>query len=610
MKLICSYVFIILIPIIFFSGYLFNEMYENTITETTRKNEYMLEIEKTNIVNSIEIIERTAQVVVSDKGAVKEYLESDEDVGASFLIEFKNKTFNFLESLLYSNPNIENIRIYTNNPYVTEIYPIIFNESRTLSKPWVKEVNNKNGLVLWDINNNEKDVIKRYDRSFSNMETYVMLLREIKNRDGSHNGILEIDIPLSHFFSKAFSSVQDRDSQMLVIDRKGLIYTNEKADIFNHIGVAEIQQEFNKHNGSKESSYSFTHNGEPYIYIQTYIEQMDLHVLNIVSLAKPISDINRTRNSIIVTTIVLITLLSVITYFLHSMIFKKLRILRDSMKKVRKGNFSIDFDIKGTDEVGELANHFRLMLRRINELIVDAVNKQATFKEAELKSLKNQIDSHFLYNTLENLKMMAEIEQQFEISDALTSLGGMMRYSLQWTSSHVRLQDEISHIQNYIAIMNVRYDGSLGLTLNIPPDFLQQELPKMSLQPLVENAVKYGMMTMRNRNLLITINVFVQGDNLIIEMIDNGSGIPEDKLRAVNAMIHMDDADYQRMRNQLPLAERGEGGIGLRNVNQRIRMQYGKEFGIQMESQEGSFTQVHLTMPYIILTTGGEHIDA
>ena len=610
-KLIFSYVLIILIPIIIFSVYLFNEMYQNTIMETTRKNEYMLEIEKTNIMNNIEVMQSTAQVPISKYGDVMNLILTEEEPNTQYFIEFNNTAFKTMEKLLYSNPNIANIRIYTNNPFVIEMNPIIFRESRIANKPWLKSVIAKGGFDYWDINVNEVNVIKRVDvGNMDETETYVMLLREIKNLDGSHNGILEVDMLLADFFSKALSNLQEPDSQMLDFDRNGKVYTNEQADIFNRVTIDRIREHYAQNVNSTESSFSFTEGGTPYLAIQTYIEPLEVHVLNIVSLANSLSDISATRNMIIATMFILIVLLSIITYFLHSLILKKLRILRDSIKKARRGNFAVEFDIRGTDEVGELAYHFRLMLRQINELIVDAVNKQATFKEAELKSLKNQIDSHFLYNTLENLKMMAEIEQQYAISDALTSLGSMMRYSLKWTSNHVRLQDEITHIQNYIAIMNVRYDGLLTLEINIPQELLQQELPKMSLQPIVENAVKHGMQESRNERLLISINAFLQGDNLRIEIIDDGSGIDAEQLALVNRVIRMDDGDYQRFRSQLPRAQQEEGGIGLRNVDQRMVMHYGKDYGLRVESGKGRFTAVSLTMPYIILTTGEVTHDA
>lgn len=608
-KLIVSYVIIILIPIVIFSWYLFNQMYTSTIAGTTRSSEYMLETEKNNILNKIEGMESTAQIVASDK-SVKKLLESTEEPDVSTLIDFKEFPFQNLQNLIISNPSLS-IRVFTPNPHVPEFWPIIFQQQRIAGKPWLHKVIERKETVNWEIGENEKEITQRYDKSVSNLETHVMLLRGINNDYDNNIGIVELSVRLEDFFSNTFGNVQDPNSQMMIIDRGGQVYTNKSSRFYSEIGNDEIRSQVAAHSGKGETSFSFTYNGQPYLCIQTYIDKLDVTVLNIVSMRASLTEITRWRNTIIAATIILIAVLSLISYFLHSLILKKLTILRDSMKRARKGDFQVDIPVSGTDEVGELAFHFRQMMKKINELIVEAVNRQASAKEAELKSLRNQIDSHFLYNTLENLKMLAEIEGQYTISDALTSLGGMMRYNLRWTSNHVRLQEEIAHIQNYIAIMNIRYNDRLALQLEIPAPFLEQEVLKMSLQPLVENAVKHGMNSEAplNRQLTITIKMYSQGDQMIIEVQDDGSGIAPARLRQLNLMIRMEDADYQARRSELPAAEREGSGIGLRNVDQRIVMYYGKEYGIRAESEEGSYTRVIMTLPYLILT-GGNSYDA
>ncbi|MBB3109774.1 two-component system sensor histidine kinase YesM [Paenibacillus phyllosphaerae] len=608
LKLILSFICIILIPIILVSWYLFNDVYLKTIKDLEKKNQYILDIEKTNVANNTAVMERTAQLAVSNNG-VKEYLETLEELDTAALIDFKTKTFASFQYFLFNNPNIANIRLYTSNPYVHEFWPIIFNEERIVDKPWYPTVIKQNGVVWWDISESSSDIIQNSTSTDNATGLYVSLLREFKFPDDRHLGVLEVTMEVSNFFQKTFSSVQDSESQMLVIDRSGKAFTNEAAPVFDKLSVEEVMRQFQLHEHETGDSYSFRYNGTPYLIIPSYIDQLDVHLLNVVSLASTLSDVSQTRNTIIIAMIILIALLSFISYFLHSLILKKLQILRESMKKVRKGDFNVDIAITSMDEVGELAFHFRQMLKKINELIVEAVNRQAATKEAELKSLKNQIDAHFLYNTLENLKMLAEIEGQYTISDALTSLGGMMRYNLQWTSNHVRLKDELAHIHNYIAIMNIRYDHSLTLVSEVPPGYMEQEMLKMSLQPLVENAVKHGMRSQHKaaEKLVITIKAYEMNDNIVIEVHDNGDGIEESKLREVNLMIRLEDAEYQLMRSQTARSEREGSGIGLRNVDQRIVMYYGKSHGIRVESVQGSYTKVTMTLPYLILAGGGSN---
>ncbi|MEO3947240.1 sensor histidine kinase [Gorillibacterium sp. CAU 1737] len=603
-KLILSYIIIILVPVLFFSWYLFNQMYSNTIKEATRNSEYRLEIEKNNIINKMMMMESTAQIVASDR-SVTELLTAPVEPSTAELVQFNDTTQQNLLNLIFSNPMISSLRIFTDNPNVPEFWPIIFNESRVADRPWIRKTKELGEMVWWEIGENGKEITKRYDAEGKWTEPYVMLLRGLRQYNKTI-GVIEMSVRLEDFFSSAFSSVQDPNAQMVIIDRNGKVYANKNAPFYNDIGISEIKRQLSLHKAGDASQFSFSYNGQPYLVIPSSIDELDAHVLSVVTMKEALSTITRWRNTIIIATIGLIVLLSLITFFLHSLILKKLTILRDSMKKVRKGDFQVDIPVNGTDEVGELAFHFRQMMKKINELIVEAVNRQASAKEAELRSLRNQIDSHFLYNTLENLKMMAEIEGQYTLSDALTSLGSMMRYNLRWTSNHVRLREEVAHIQHYIAIMNIRYDNRLGLHLDIPAPFLEQEALKMSLQPIVENAVKHGMSAEQplSRPLTVTIRVYSRGDQMLIEVEDDGNGMPPERLRDLNLMLRMEDAEVQAMRSRMPKADQEGNGIGLRNVDQRIVMYYGKEYGIRAESQEGVGTRIIMTLPYLILTGG------
>lgn len=601
-KLILSFICIILIPIILVSWYLFHNVYLNTIKELTKKNNIILEIEKSNVLSNMAVMERTAQLAVSNN-EILDYLESGVELDTAALVDFKMKTFSTFQYFLFNNPSIANIRLYTENPNVREFWPVIFKETRIKNKPWYNTVIKQNGIVWWDISHGTESVLDSGNEDVPSV--YVSLLRELKYRDDRHNGVLEVSMEMNNFFMKTFSDVQENDSQMLVVNREGEAFTKDLAPLFQKLPIQEAKKQFVNHlNDGDSGNFSFTYEGRPYIGIYSHLGQLDSYLLNVVSLESTLGDISRQRNTIIIATIILIALLSMISYLLHSLILKKLKILRESMKKVRKGDFNVDIAITSMDEVGEIAFHFRQMLKKMNELIAQAVSRQAATKEAELNALKNQIDAHFLYNTLENIKMLAEVEAQYAISDALTSLGGMMRYNLQWTSNHVRMQDELVHIQNYISIMNIRYDNGLELNLEVPEVYMEQEVLKMSLQPIVENAVKHGFGHRGKGKMTITIKAYALNDDLVIEVIDDGNGIEEARLRDVNMFIRLDDAVYQEMRSAANVGEREGSGIGLRNVDQRIVMNYGKGHGIRVDSIQGSYTRVTMVLPYLNIAGG------
>jgi two-component system sensor histidine kinase YesM len=604
-KLIGAYIFIILIPIILFSWYLFNGFYQNTIQESLKKNQYALESEKANILNNIEIMGRTAQLSIADREVIN-YLNSARELEVPELVDFNMNTFSNLQRLMFNNPNITNVRLFTDNPRTREIWPVIFNESRIEGRAWYKNVLAQKGTIWWEILQDEKDIMKRENGDSELTWTYVSLLREIYYPNETHVGILQVDMLIDKFFQKTFSPIQDGQSHMLVVDRLGRIFTDKGNPFFKNINLEQLRRDWDTHPHEGGSSFTFAVGDTPYLCLSTPIDQLGANLLNVVSLKTPVTQIKDTRNLFIAAAVVLIALLSIITYFLQSLILKKLSILRDSMKKVRRGDLNVQIDMDAGGEVGELAHHFRQMLKKMNELIVEAVNKQAATKEAELNSLKNQIDAHFLYNTLENLKMLAEVEAQYTISDSLTSLGALMRYSLKWSNDHVRLRDEIQHIQNYIAIMNIRYDDKLELKLDIPEGYQEQEVLKMSLQPLVENAVKHGMNTDRARRegIEILIRACQKNDAMLIEVTDDGAGMSPEKLGELHEKISMDDAPFYSKYGHKSAGVNEGNGIGLRNVTQRIKMYYGNEYGIHVESAEGAYTQVRMKLPYLILSGG------
>ncbi|MBW5448218.1 HAMP domain-containing protein [Cohnella sp. CFH 77786] len=603
-KLIAAYVVVILVPIILFSMITFNRFAGSTIRDIIDKNKYMLENELTNIVNNMELMERTATLMITNDN-VEEYLLRSSEPEANELITFNTETFKSLQNLHFNNPKIENIRLFTNNPNAFELWPIIFHESRIANESWYRDVLSRKGVVHWEINRVSKDLMDRYLAERDDTQINVSLMRGI-NYTSEHDGIAEVSMTINSFVPKMFASNPVDQSQLLLYDRNGMVYGNTAAPFFANLSMDEIKRHFAANLGDGATDFRFSYNGLPYLCVYTKIDRLDAYMLSIVPLENTINEIRDTRNLIILAAVVLIVLLSVITYVMYSFILKKLHSLQGSMKKVRQGDFNIDLDIRGSGEVGELAHHFRKMVSKINELIADAVNKQAATKEAELKSLKNQIDSHFLYNTLENLKMLAEIEGQYTISDALTSLGGMMRYSMKWTSNQVRLSDEIAHIKNYISIMNIRYDGRLSLKLDIPADYMNQEVPKMSLQPIVENALKHGL-TSQAEGLIIAIRCLLSGGAMLIEVSDNGTGMPAAQVQEVNANLRMNDESfYGKYGNKLKEEEKESGGsgIGLRNVTQRIMMYCGNEYGMRIDSQEGAGTTVTIKLPYSILSGG------
>ncbi|MDO3410214.1 sensor histidine kinase [Saccharibacillus sp. CPCC 101409] len=609
-RLVTAYALLILIPSTLLSTYFYNDIKDSYIEDARDKSDYLMQSEKQVIVNQIETMERAGQLPLSDQD-VQRYLTEEGDTPTSELVDFNNTAYANLTRILVTNPAVLHLRLYTANERNYEIWPIIFRESRVRKKPWFALAQGLGERQAWYFQPREALQDVGGTAPSENDPPKLSLLREINLPKDRHVGVVQVDMRLDQFAPRIFGELQEDGSQMLLVTGDSVYTRAQGGDLLTDASPV-VQYAVSKLRGLgdpgedpniPDGTLRYDKGGEAYMLMYTPLERMDAYLLNAVSLEKMLQDVNRTRSMLIYANIGFILVLAMLTYIMNSFILKNLKQLADAMKRVRKGELRPSLQISGGGEIGELAHHFNKMTQTINELIAEAVRKQALMKEAELRTLYNQIDSHFLYNTLENIKMLAEIEEQMQISDALTSLGGMMRYNFKWTGEYVKLKDELRHIENYIEVMNIRFDEPVRLVCDIPQRFMELEILKMSLQPIVENSVKHAWNELDEGREHRRFRIEIREDadaKIRIWMTDDGSGIDPRRLAELNEEIRSGSDSPGTSYTGVKL-----GGIGLRNVHQRVRLFYGEEYGLSLESVEGQYTRVVLTIPRVLLTGGG-----
>lgn len=269
-----------------------------------------------------------------------------------------------------------------------------------------------------------------------------------------------------------------------------------------------------------------------------------------------------------------------------NMLLRRFYMLMDVGREIQRGNLGVTVPDMGSDEIGELASNFRETVSRVDQLLETSVNRELLVKTTEIRALQNQINSHFIYNVLESIKMMAEIEEKYEISDAVTSLGELLRYSMRWASSMVTVDEELEYIAAYISLLNLRYDFTITLSVDLMPELFKQKIPKMSLQPIVENAVYHGIGDM-DADACIRIKSVVLSGYYEIEISDTGKGMDEEQL----ALLH------KQVYGLVKQEAKPRGGIGLRNVQERLVLCFGPGCGLRFVSKVGCFTKVIVTLP-------------
>ncbi|UQZ34541.1 sensor histidine kinase [Paenibacillus sp. PK3_47] len=603
-RLVAAYIFIILGPSLLVSVYSFRTINNTYVRDAVDKNDYLLQMEKLHIVNQIEVMERAAQIADSDKD-VKSYLSNGSAMTLGELVDFNTSTFINLSRIQLNNPGIEHLRLYSNNESMYEIWPIILREDRVYKEPWYQEALKLEGRELWVFQNNDPDVMQRYVNLMTEGQPKVSLLRAISIPAGHHVGMIQVDMMLNNFTPKTYTEVRDNQSQMFIADSGMRLFTRTDQSFTEEYKNLEhaIDERLQHYRDTGQWNIHYKENGNSFLLIHTPLERIGASLINVVSMEDVMKHISQTRNLLIGANIGFIFLVTAIAYVMNAFILKNLRHLTETMKKVRKGETYTGITIRGGGEVGELAHHFSKLMNTVNTLVAQAVHKQALSKEAELRTLHNQIDAHFLYNTLENIKMLAEIENQREISDALTSLGGMMRYNFKWSGEYVKLRDEIRHIQNYIEVMNIRFDHIIGLELNIENAYLELEVLKMSLQPIVENSVKHAWSADREERAdrLIRIDVYEAEGDIFIALRDNGYGLTPERLKTLHEAIYAKEEESAAEASGSGTGGFKSGGIGLRNVHQRLQLFYGEAYGLEVHSEAGQWTTVLITLPKVLL---------
>lgn len=250
---------------------------------------------------------------------------------------------------------------------------------------------------------------------------------------------------------------------------------------------------------------------------------------------------------------------------------------------VAKGDLSVKAEISSGGEIGELGESMNLMIDKINELLEQVTNEQIRLRKAEFELLQSQINPHFLYNTLDTIVWLAESGDEKMVVNMVENLSEFFRISLSKGNEVITLHDEIQHVRSYLEIQKVRYSDILTYTIDIPEDLNNLMIPKISVQPLVENALYHGIKNKRGMGR-IDITGRKENNNLVISVIDNGIGMKEGEL--------------EKVRNGIVFGKTGNGKVfGLYNVNERIRLKFGEKSGVSIESVYGEGTKAEIVLP-------------
>jgi two-component system sensor histidine kinase YesM len=239
------------------------------------------------------------------------------------------------------------------------------------------------------------------------------------------------------------------------------------------------------------------------------------------------------------------------------------------------------------DEITELGLSFNIMIGRIRELLAAKIKEQENLKKAELKTLQAQINPHFLYNTLDTIIWMAQAQKTDEVIEIVRALSSFFRIALSKGKDWISIRQELEHVRSYLTIQKMRYRDILDYKIEVDEAILDGTILKLTLQPLVENALYHGIKNKRNGGTITVRASQTDQKVVLLEVQDDGVGLTPYKLARIQADIN-NDSDEVTL---------NEGGFGLENVNKRIKLYYGKQYGLTIHSQYQTGTRVTVAIP-------------
>lgn len=565
---------LVALPISVLAGVLFYNMEKNVVSENENYMQYTMERNQDNILKSIDSINMTTQFFLNDEAllqmlagtARQERMETEE------LVAFYHSDIASLERLVNNNTLLYGVRVYTVNDSVQEMMPILYNHSRMQRMGWAYEAD----YTGWHYNYR--------DNLFDNhgAVNIASLVTEIEDYENGLIGVLETAVTMEDMFPALYEDIEGEWS--CFVSDAGEIYFGDKEQEASE-ELARLMMREGFASDGIETAYK-KQGGRHLVVSGLYIREMHGTLLSVKDISGNVRYVYRMRNYFVMIMLAIIVGLAFLINYIVKRLLRHFYDIMRSIHDIQKGDLSVRIKNCGSDEVGELAVQLNRMLDHIEQLMKENIDREILAKNSQIRALQNQINAHFIYNVLESIKMMAEIDEEYTISDAITSLGRLLRYSIRWVSDNVRVEEEIEYIRDYLLLINLRFDYEIYLSLNLPEEVLQQEIPKMSLQPIVENAVYHGIEDLAE-NTNIYIKGMVQDEKCMIEITDAGKGMSEEELEKLR----------KKMAGEIE-PDGGKGnGIGLKNVQDRIRMSFGEVYGINIASKKGCYTKVTVCVP-------------
>ncbi|RNB83597.1 sensor histidine kinase [Brevibacillus nitrificans] len=499
--------------------------------------------------------------------------------------EKRQKMTLYISSLSYSRPEVKGIQIMSLNGLVfSNLDPSTMKAQVDLRKEeWYSRVLAGNGAsVIIPSHRPAYYVDTSLDRYFS----VARLLREPNTN--LPLGIIKIDMKME-MIDQILTNMPFTKEGSLIIGNQQQELFYEKRENETTPGYQALLQETAGLVHPGQSGRTISLQGQRYLLIDNVSARTGLTVISMIPIDSLLKDSNDLRSfTILIAAIFLVVAGGLASYFAYSL-SRPLVSLKEKMLQVEQGHFHERVPVSSADEIGKLSEQFNHMVEEINRLVNEVYVISLREREAELAALQSQIHPHFIYNTLEAINMMAIRAGNYDVSDMVSSLGKLMRYTVDRGDGFVTLAQELESLSSYVRIQQTRLGDRIQVVMEVDESLRDAPIPKLLLQPLLENAIYHGI-ERQERGGTIWLSVTRDAEAMQISVRDNGKGMTQPELirlrSSVSIPFHQNEASSSQ-----------RTGTALRNIYQRITLLYGVGYHLMMDSQAGQGSIFSLRIP-------------
>ena len=574
-KLIISYLSIVIVTVLIVGVYLISRMNNIVVENAIKEGRYNNNSVKSRMEEVLKLAINTSDMIYQDDN-LHSMLKREYDNYGQVVSAYNEYTI-LRDYLKYYN-EFNGVEMYVDNDTLLSATGIFKVTDEIGESSWYNKAIEDKGIITW---------LYKKDETTGNYS--LSLVRAINSTSRGHIGVLVISINPNYL---ADIVNDERYKTSILVDGR-VIYSNDlKVGEIADLGRSEAEASY-----YYEINEEFNENGD-HLILNTFKLDKSFNNTFQVLVNVPVDIITMESSTVInkgilIIGVAIMSSLIVILYFSKNF-SDRINILRSEMHKVVKGNFNIKKSMDGNDEISEVYDDLYIMIESINKLIDEVYIRKiqqeklmVKQKEAEFKMLASQINPHFLYNTLETIRMRAFCSGDRELASIVKKLGKIMRRNLEVSNQNVSFESELELVKNYLEIQELRFKGKVEHEFNIEVNAKKYNILPLLLQPIVENAFVHGLEGTKEKGKII-VSAFEDFGYLLVEISDNGCGMSRERLEFINDNL-----------GKTNKKENGHQSIGMGNINERIKIFYGDKYGIHVFSEVNVGTKVVLVLPAI-----------